>query len=382
MKPESFKESSSGECTKTLEGYWAYVPNSLPPSLQYDEEVIQLLSDADRLVGELVGTGNSLPNPYLLITPYTQREAVSSSQIEGTQATMNDLFLFEAGMTGQNNLDDIQEIRNYVRALEYGIKRLKKLPISTRFLSEIHAILMKGARGHHATPGQTRTSQNWIGPPGCSLRDAKYVPPPPKEMGRCLSELEKYIHSHPKEPVLIQCAYAHYQFEAIHPFLDGNGRLGRLLIVFLMIERGILSQPILYLSGFFHRYRSEYYTRLFEVSQKSAWNDWLKFFLRGICDQSMSAMSDAKLLKELHESLVTQVRAGKKMPETASRIVEELFHNPMVSVTALSKKWKLPYNSVKNGVERLVRMGILEERTGGMRNRIYVCPKLLSIVER
>ena len=382
MKSDSFKKSSSGKCIKTLEGYWAYIPNPLPPDMQYDKEMISLLSEADHLVGELTGTGNTLPNPYLLITPYTQREAVSSSQIEGTQASMDDLLLFEAGVTGQTNIDDIQEVRNYIQALQHGIKRLKKLPISIRFLNEIHSILMKGARGQHARPGETRTSQNWIGPPGCTLNDAKYVPPPPKEMAQCLTELEKYIHSSPQDPILIQCAYIHYQFEAIHPFLDGNGRLGRLLIIFLMIERGILSQPILYLSSFFFRYRSEYYTRLFEISQKAAWNDWVKFFLRGVCEQAKSAISDAKQLGDLHKKLVTEVQTGKKMPETSLRIIEELFHSPMISITTLSKKWKLPYNSVKNGVERLVDMRILQERTGGMRNRIYVCPKLLLIVER
>jgi len=381
MKPEIFKKSSSGKCVKTLQNYWAYIPNPLPPLLTYDDEVIRLLSVANQLVGELTGTGNALPNPYLLITPYIQREAVSSSQIEGTQASLTDLLLFKAGSIGQTNIDDIKEVQNYIKALEHGIKLSKKLPISSRFFCEVHKVLMKGARENHARPGELRSSQNWIGAPGSTLKDAKFIPPPPQEMNHCLSELENYIHSNPKESVLVQCAYVHYQFETIHPFLDGNGRLGRLLILFLMLDRGILTHPILYLSSFFHKYRSEYYNRLFEVSQKSAWSEWLKFFLRGVCDQSRSAINDGKRLKSLHDKLFAQVKAGKKMPETAPRIIEELFHTPMVSISLLSKKWKLPYNSVKNGIDRLVNMGILIEQTGAMRNKIYICPKLLKIID-
>jgi Fic family protein len=382
MKPEFFKNSTSGLCVKTLENYWAYIPNPLPPKLTYDEEMIRLLSEANCLVGELIGTGETLPNPYLLIAPYTQREAISSSQIEGTQASLDDLLLFEAGVTGQTNLSDIQEVRNYIKALEHGIKLLQKLPISTRFLTSVHAILMKGVRGSHARPGEIRTSQNWIGPPGCTLKEATYVPPPPREMNENLSALEKYLHSDPKDPVLIQCAYVHYQFEAIHPFLDGTGRVGRLLIAFLMIEREIISKPILYLSSFFQKHRSEYYARLLEVSQKAAWNDWVKFFLRGVCVQARSAISDAKRLQKLHDRLLGQVHSEKKMPETAAKIVEELFLNPMVSISVLSKKWRLPYNSVKHGIERLIKMRVLEEKTGRLRNRIYVCPQLLHLIER
>jgi len=380
MKPEIFKKSNSGKCIRTLEGYWAFIPNPLPPSVTFDEEMTLLLSKADRLMGELKGTGHTLPNPYLLITPYTQREAVSSSQIEGTQASLNDLLLLEAGGTGQNNLADIQEVQNYARALEVGVKRMGKLPISTRFLKELHSILMRGVRGHHTTPGELRVTQNWIGSPGCLLPDAKHVPPPVKEMAACLSDLEQYIHSDPKEPLLIQCAFIHYQFEAIHPFLDGNGRLGRLLILFLMLERGMLSQPILYLSSFFYRYRTEYYTRLFEVSQKGAWNEWIKFFLRGVCEQSQAAITDAKHLTHLQEEIFEKVRKQKNVPETVTKIIEELFQNPIISVSHLSKKWKLPYNSVNHGVKRLVKMKILTEKTGGLRNKIYVCPQLLELI--
>lgn len=269
MKPEDFENSSAGRCVKTTTGYWAFIPHPLPPVLGYDTSLIRLLSEAHRLLGELSGTGRLLANPYLLIAPYVRREAVSSSRIEGTQASLNDLFFFEASESEKPKVPDVREVKNYVRAMEYGIDRLKELPISIRLIGEIHRVLMEDVRGEHATPGEIRRSQNWVGPPGCSLQDATYVPPPVEEMKNALSDWEKYLHSDPDAPPLIQCALMHYQFEAIHPFLDGNGRVGRLLITFFLWEKGLLTQPLLYLSAFFDRFRDEYYSRLLAVSQKN-----------------------------------------------------------------------------------------------------------------
>ncbi len=212
MNHKDFKYSSAGKCLKTLRGYWAFVPNALPPRINYDKDLIYLLSDADRLLGELSGTGRLLPNPYLLIAPYIRREAVSSSRIEGTQASLSDLFFFEAAEFEEPKVPDVIEVRNYVRAMECGIDRLEKLPVSTRLICEIHKVLMEGVRGEHATPGEIRRSQNWIGPAGCSLNESTYVPPPVEEMKQALSDWEKYLHSNPKEPPLIQCAFMHYQF--------------------------------------------------------------------------------------------------------------------------------------------------------------------------
>ncbi|MBF0362136.1 MAG: Fic family protein [Oligoflexia bacterium] len=387
MNPKDFKKSTSGKCIKTSANYWAFVPHPLPPAIEYDKEMRALLSDADRLIGELLGTGKAISNPYLLITPYVQREAVSSSQIEGTQTSMDDLLLFEATNEESDpevNIADIREVQNYVKALQHGIKLLKKLPISTRFMTEVHEVLMKGVRGGHVTPGELRKSQNWIGTPGCTLNGAKYVPPPPHEMHECLSALEKYIHSEPKEPVLIQCAYIHYQFESIHPFLDGNGRLGRLLIIFLLLEREVLTVPLLYLSAFFNKFRSEYYIRLFEVSRSGDWDAWIKYFLNGIITQAKSAIDDAHRITKLHVTYLALVSESKKVPESALKLVEEIFVNPIVSISVLSKKWNLPYNSVKNGVARLVKLGILKEKKGQnkgrMRNRIYLAHRLLNIL--
>ncbi|MCK4908826.1 MAG: Fic family protein, partial [Planctomycetes bacterium] len=223
MDPNIFKHSTSGKCLKTPGDYWAFIPNPLPPDIKYDEKLSFLLSEANRLLGELSGTGRLLPNPYLLIGPYSRREAVSSSRIEGTRASLSDLFFYEADEPAKPKVTDVREVYNYVRAMEYGIDRLKKMSISTRLIREIHKILMTGVKGEYATPGEFRRTQNWIGPPGCRLSEAPYVPPPPEEITKALSDWEKYFHSNPAEPPLIQGALMHYQFEAIHPFLDGNG---------------------------------------------------------------------------------------------------------------------------------------------------------------
>jgi Fic family protein len=380
LDPREFDHSSPGRCIKAPTGYWAFIPHPLPPDINYDTPLIRLLSEADRLLGELSGTGRLLANPYLLIDPYVRREAVSSSRIEGTQASLNDLFLFEASDRETPRTPDVREVRNYVQAMEYGIERLRDLPISVRLIGEIHGILMEGVRGDHATPGETRRSQNWIGPPGCSLQDATYVPPPVEEMKSALSDWEKYLHAHTDTPPLIQCALMHYQFEAIHPFLDGNGRIGRLLITFFLWERGLLTQPLLYLSAFFDRFRDDYYARLLAVSKHGDWRGWIEFFLRGVINQSKDAISDARKIIELHEKYRQRLEATKKIPESASRLIEELFSNPVLSITSLSKKWGIPFNSVKTGVLRLVSLDILREETGRKRNKLYIASELIELL--
>ncbi|MEA3223129.1 MAG: Fic family protein [Thermodesulfobacteriota bacterium] len=380
MDPKDFESSLSGKCIKTLKGYWAFMPTPLPPPIDYDKKLIRLLSEADRSLGELSGTGRLLPNPYLLIAPYIRREAVSSSRIEGTQASLNDLFFFEAAESEAPKVPDVREVKNYVRAMEYGIDRLKDLPISIRLIREIHEVLMEGARGAHATPGEIRRSQNWIGSPGCSLNDATYVPPPVEEMKQALSDWEKYLHSNPGEPPLIQCALMHYQFEAIHPFLDGNGRIGRLLIAFFLCERGYLTQPLLYLSAFFDKFRNEYYSRLLAVSQGGDWRGWIGFFLQGVSNQCKNALSDAKKILELHNEYQRILGETKKVPESAYRLIEEIFMNPVVSVSSLSKKWDMPFNSVKTGVLRLVEVGILREVSERKRKKLFIAPKLIELL--
>ena len=380
MDPREFANSSAGRCVKTLTGYWAFVPNPLPPDISYDKSLIRLLSEADRLLGELSGTGRVLANPYLLIAPYVRREAVSSSRIEGTQASLNDLFFFEASELEKPKVPDVREVKNYVQAMEYGIDRLEELPISIRLIGEIRRVLMEDVRGDHATPGEIRRSQNWVGPPGCSLQEATFVPPPVEEMKIALSDWEKYLHSQPDSPPLIQCALMHYQFEAIHPFLDGNGRVGRLLITFFLWERGLLTQPLLYLSAFFDRFRDEYYSRLLAVSKYGDWKGWIEFFLRGVVNQAKDAISDAEKIIELHAEYRLRLEATKKIPESAYRLIEEIFIGPVLSITGLSKKWNMPFNSVKTGVLRLVNIGILREATGRRRNKLYVASELIDLL--
>ena len=382
MNQEDFKNSTAGKCVRTISRppYWAYVPNPLPPTIDVDWELANLVSKAGIKLGELSGAGQLLTNPHLLISPLLiRRESVTSSRIENTQSGLDDLFLFEAAETEPSPVSDVKEVINYVRAMEYGIKRLEELPISSRLICEIHGILMKGGRGERATPGMLRTSQNWIGSPGCDLMDATYVPPPVPEMKQCFSDLERYIHSNPQEPALIQCALVHYQFEAIHPFLDGNGRIGRLLITFMLLEKGLLSQPLLYLSDFFERYRDDYYRLLLNVSQKGDWKAWFTFFLNGVRQQSEDALSTIQKLLAL-QSEYRALATARRVPKVVNRLIDYLFASPVISVSELSKAWKITFSTVQRGMDYLIEKGILREITGGQRNRLFVADEILNII--
>ena len=379
MNPEDFKNSTAGRCYRTITqpAYWAYVPYPLPPKIEVDWELANLLSNAGIKLGELSGAGQLLPNPHLLISPFIRREAVMSSRIENTQSGLDDLFFFEADETEPPPMSDVKEIHNYVRAMEYGIKQLPKLSISYRLICEIHGTLMKGVRGEHATPGSMRTSQNWIG--GRTLMDSTYVPPQVADMKQCFSDLEKYIHSNAQEPALIQCALVHYQFEAIHPFLDGNGRIGRLLITFILLEKGLLSQPLLYLSDFFERHRDEYNRLLLNVSQKGDWKAWLTFFLNGVRQQSEDALLTIQKLLDL-QSQYRALATGRRVPKIVNRLIDYLFASPVISISALSKVWEIPFPTVQRGVDYLIEKSILREITGGQRNRLFVADEILNII--
>lgn len=380
MRPKDFENSPAGKCIRTLRDYCAFVPSPLPPRITYDHPLVRLLSDADRLLGELSGTGQVLKNPYLLISPYIRREAVSSSKIEGTQSSLSDLFFYEATDRITPKAPDVKEVFNYVQALTKGISLLEKLPISSRLVCELHAVLMKDVRGEHGTPGEFRRSQNWIGPQGCTLNEATFVPPPVDEMHEALSSWEKYLNSEPEEPVLIQAAVMHYQFEAIHPFIDGNGRIGRALITVFLCKTGALSQPLLYLSEFFEKNRDAYYDRLLGVSREGKWKEWIEFFLRGVIQMSESALDNAKKIFSLHEKYSGLLNMDKKTPEIAHRILDEIFVSPIVSISSLSKKWDLAYTSVKHGIKSLERLNVVKEISGKSRNRLYASDELLGII--
>jgi len=340
---------------------------------------MRLLSDADGKLGQLSGAGQLLPNPHLLLGPYMRREAVSSSRIENTQAGMDDLFFFEADSSQPLRAPDVREVANYVRAMEHGLERVKTLPLSCRLVRELHQRLMTGVRGDRATPGQMRRSQNWIGAPGCTLDEAAFVPPPVDEMRDALTAWEKYLHSDAKEPALIQCALMHYQFEAIHPFLDGNGRVGRLLITFLLCERGRLSQPLLYLSSFFEKHRDEYYRRLLAVSRQGDWRGWIEFFLRGVSIQAREALEDTEAILGLHARFRGML-TGKRISQATVRLVDRLFVNPVVSVKKLADEWNVHHATVQRAVTHLERLGVLREVTGRRRNRLYVASELLDVL--
>ncbi|OGX17331.1 MAG: cell filamentation protein Fic, partial [Omnitrophica WOR_2 bacterium RBG_13_44_8b] len=374
MDINNFKSTRAGKVIKTDRDYSAFVPHSLPPEIKYSAELINLLAEANRHLGNLNGVGALLPNPNLLIVPYMRREAVLSSKIEGTQTSLSDLFYFEAARKEEQKAEaqktDVLEVVNYVKAMDCGLKRLKELPICLRLMREIHAILMKDVRGQHLTPGEFRRSQNWIGPAGCILNDAAFVPPPVHDMHEALGELEKFLHNRDNIPGLIQCALIHYQFEAIHPFLDGNGRIGRLLITLFLCEREFLSYPMLYLSAFFEKYRREYYDRLISVSQKGEWEEWINFFLRAIAVQSKDAALNSKAILNLLENYRDRIQE-KRTSIYVTMLLDELFKNPYVTIPRAAVKLKTSFHTAKAAIEKLKKANILVEITDKQRGKVY-----------
>lgn len=373
--PQRF--SPSGRTVRCPGGYTAFIPAALPPELHWTSRLTRSLSDADRMIGKLAGEGVRLPNPHLLIRPFVRREAVLSSRIEGTQSSLGELLAAEAGATVERSPADLREVGNYVTALEYGIKRLKTLPLSLRLTRELHEKLTKGS-GSHLTPGQFRRTQNWIGTPGSTLNNATYVPPPPSEMMECLGDWEKFLHDRSLPP-LVQAALMHAQFESIHPFLDGNGRVGRLLITLFLIEREILPAPLLYLSAFFEATRRDYYDHLLSVTEEGKWNEWLHYFFNGVARQSEDALSRAGRINKLLEEW--RAIAADLPLKTAGKIVDLLAANPYLTVKKASQQIKIPFTTVQRTVARLEKLGIVTETSGGARNRVYCARKILLILE-
>lgn len=365
-----------GRKIRTPSGYTAFVPDPLPPSLQWTPVLVRALSDADRLIGRLAGEGGRLPNPHLLIRPFVRREAVLSSRIEGTQATLGELLAAEAGAALDRSPTDLREVANYVVALEYGIKRLNTLPLSLRLTRELHAKLMTGVRGGHATPGEFRKTQNWIGPPGATLPNATYVPPPPEVLMDCLAAWENYLHNK-SLPVLIQTALMHAQFEAIHPFLDGNGRVGRLLITLFLVERDVLPTPLLYLSAFFEATGADYYDRLQGVHERGEWEEWLVYFLNGVARQSEDALSRAERINTLLASWRARVAGAPH----AVRLIDTVAQNPYCRIGGVAKHLKVAFTTAQRAVDRLQGEGVLEQVNRGRRDRVFCATALLKILE-
>lgn len=369
---------ASGRWVKTLAGYRAFHPDPLPPDLTWTPKLVRALSDADQLLGRLAGEGRRLPNPHLLIRPFVQREAVFSSRIEGTQSTLGELLASEAGAAVTRSPEDLREVGNYVAALEHGIVRLKTLPLSLRLVRELHEKLMTGVRGDHATPGELRRSQNWIGPPGSTLAQATYVPPPHEEMLDDLGAWEKFLHDETLPP-LVQTALMHYQFEAIHPFLDGNGRVGRLLITLLLMQRGVLPLPLLYLSAFFEATRRDYYDGLRAVTERSAWDDWLLYFLNGVARQSEDALSRAERINQQLDQW--RDRVSPMGSSVTLRLLDLLGTNPFITVRKVEAQLGVAYNTAATVLRRLVQLRIVKQVGEARRDRVFCAQALLDILE-
>lgn len=372
------EQSPSGRIIKASTGYKAFIPSALPPKFEWDDVLVYSLSRADFLLGKLAREGIRLPNPHLIIRPFITREAVLSSRIEGTQATLGEVLAADSGVSVKQNPNDLQEVQNYIKALDYGIKSLKELPLSLRLIKEIHGSLMQGVRGFHATPGEFRRTQNWIGPPGCTLNTAKFVPVPPDYLMDSLSELESFLHNR-QLPPLIHIALCHYQFEAIHPFSDGNGRVGRLLITLLLIEQKMLPSPLLYLSAFFEATRDEYYRQLYNVSRDGTWRDWLIYFLNGVAVQSEDVLSRAERINELLQAWKIRVVSGGS--SVAADIVERLAVNPYIKINKIAEDLGVAYSTAQRGIQKLEAEKIVQKTSDKKRDKVYCANAILSILE-
>jgi len=367
-----------GRLIQTSEGYSTFIPDPLPPAIDWTPRIVNALSDADRAIGRLAGEGRRLPNPHVLMRPFVAREAVLSSRIEGTQATLGELLAAEAGAIVDRSPDDLREVANYVVALEYGAAALSELGITVRLLQETHARLLRGVRGEEAQPGRVRDAQNWIGVPGSTPHTALYVPPPADALGELLASLERFL-GQTALPPLVQIALAHYQFEAIHPFLDGNGRVGRLLITLFLLSRSVLPSPLLYLSAFFEATRAEYYGRLHAVSKEGDWENWILYFVNGVARQSEDAVDRASRILEILDGW--RLRVAGLGSDTPARLVDLLAGNPFVTAAGVSERLGVARTTATRAIARLVDLGILRQVGERRRDRAYCARAILDVLE-
>jgi len=360
-------------------GYKAFVPNPLPPEPPglMDEEIIRLLSLADQNTGRLDGACYAVPDTELFIKTiakmYVRKEAVDSSRIEGTRASLIDELELEAGLPVSSGTTDADEIRNYIEAMNYGLKRLEKLPLCLRLLREIHEKLLSGVRGYNRSPGQFRKSQNWIGPPGSAINTATYIPPPVPEMNEALDAFEKFLHKASNIPALIKIGLLHAQFEMIHPFLDGNGRIGRLLITLYLCQQKILSQPLLYLSKVLSQSRQEYYELLSQIGKNGNWEQWLKFYLRAVviaAEDASAKIKEIVLLRNRHRQLIIDNMQSRA--KSALIVLESLFSQPLISLGKVAELLNVSNQTANTLLKDFVEIGILTEQTGKKRNRVYM----------
>jgi Fic family protein len=372
----------AGNYISQIGGYKAFVPKPLPPDppIHLDNEMIQLLSQADRALGRLDDASEILPNADLFVAMYVSKEAVLSSQIEGIQASLIDVLAFEADAALPENPQDIEEVVNYINALNYGLERLNSLPLSLRLIREIHGLLLQGVRGANRNPGEFRTSQNWIGNHGGTIGMARFVPPSPADMNNALNNFESFIHTEKTMPILIKVGLAHAQFETIHPFLDGNGRMGRLLITFILCHEGVLHKPLLYLSHFFKVNRLEYYEYLQKVRDDGDWESWLKFFLRGVYEVAQEATATARnivQLRESHRNIVTTYFS--RSAGLTYQLLEYLYERPIITVNGAAKVTGLSYANANRLVMKLQEYGLLHQMDKYQRNRRFIYSDYLAM---
>ncbi len=381
-KAENVNDGRAGRYITQPTKYRAFIPSPLPPepAIRISGALQVLLSKADRALGRLDGSIHTLPHPDLFVAMYVRKEAVLSSQIEGTQSSLQDVLAAEAKVLAADRPKDVDEVFNYIAAMNHGLTRLEKLPVCVRLIREIHERLLQGVRGEHLTPGELRRSQNWIGPHGCTLNEATFVPPPPHEVAQHLSDLERFLHTDSDLPLLIKIGLAHAQFETIHPFLDGNGRIGRLLITFLLCEKQVLLRPVLYLSWYFKRYRQEYYEHLQAVRDRGEWEGWLSFFLRGVDAVSQQATETARRLLSLREHHREQIAQSLgRAAGNGHRTLEYLYQHPIVQVGDVRELTGTTYPAANDLVNRLEQIGVVEEVTGQKRHRRFVYKDYLAI---
>ena len=379
MSMDQLKNSPCGRLVPSVRGQSAFVPNPLPRHIQLSMALVDSLDEASSAVANLAGVGETIQNPHLLVRPFVRREAVLSSRIEGTQASISDLFQYEASGSRRPR-GDVEEVANYVEALDHGLNLLAELPISVRLINQVHSVLMGGVRGGEKRAGELRDGQVWIGSAGAPIEEARYVPPPADLVRELLFDWERFVNECDTLRPLFQCAMMHYQFEAIHPYLDGNGRIGRLLITLFLCAKKILPTPLLYLSAYFERDRNAYYDQLFRLSATGDWEAWIVYFLQGVAEQAHDALLRVRRVRALHEQK-RQVLLERRESANALLLLDEIFARPVMTAGEAARLLDVTPAGARRILERLVQAGIVSEGIGNKWPKLYIATDLLHVIE-
>jgi Fic family protein len=383
LHPDDFQRDAPGQLVQTPQGIWTFVPAALPPRLEFSPTLVRQIADAERALGELAGVGRLLPNAYLLIHPFVKREAVLSSRIEGTVTRLDQLLLFEAQPEDETaETADVHEVLNYVHAMEHGLERLREgLPLCLRLIRELHEELLRGVRGEEKRPGEFRTCPVLIGRPGQTFADARFVPPAHTALDALLRDFEQFLNAPGDLPIVVQMALAHYQFETIHPFMDGNGRVGRLLITLMLCERGCLPHPLLYLSAYFERHGRDYRDHLLQISQTGAWNAWLAFFAAGIAEQARDVILRASRLLDLQQTYRDRLQQISQS-STILRLVDQLFAAPFMTIPGAARFLGITHRAATLNFDKLIAQRILRETEPPRKTRrVFFAPEILALLE-